>query len=99
MAEPSSIAEDVLVAQFHADLGRHVRQFVDIFDRLLAASGLLGNLSEQTRPRQFFGRSRTCPGRLVNADGVDLDIRLFHEVFDFALGVPAIVITSIGDDE
>ena len=51
------VAEHVLVAQFHSDLGGDVRQLVQIFHRELPAAGLFRDLGQQARPGQLLPAS------------------------------------------
>src|SRR5664280_509553 len=55
------IAENVLVPQLQADFCGDVRQLVHALGRVLPSSGLLGDLRQQTRPREFFRRASAVP--------------------------------------
>jgi hypothetical protein len=92
-------ADQVLVAEFRADLGGNVRHLVHILHRILAPPGLLGDLRQQPRSRGFFRCPAAIRSAFENSHGVDLDVRFAHQVLDFRLRVAAVVVPSVGDQQ
>ncbi len=93
------VAQNVLIAQFHADLGGHVGQFVQIVHLVLPPSGLLGDLGEHAGSGHFLRCAVAAAAVLVESDGVDLHVGFLHQRTDFRLAVTAAVIPAIGDQQ
>src|SRR5450755_427860 len=93
------VADDILIAQFNADLLGDVGELVEVFHGEVPAAGLFGDFAQQAGPAQFFRCTAACGGRLEDADCVNLNIRFAHQVLDFRFGVAAVVVAAVGDDQ
>src|SRR5215472_2063843 len=91
-----TVSEYILVAQLYSNLRRHIGQFIGIRNRKEAATGYLGDFSQQRRPGNFFGLG----GRLAeDTDGINLHIGLFHHRFDLTLSITAVIVAAVRNDQ
>ena len=91
-----TVAKHILVAQLDADFRGYVRQLIRVINGKGPATSHIRDFGQQGGTQALL----LGAGRLVEqADSVDLDVRLFDQGVDFALGVAAVVIAAIGDDE
>src|SRR5262249_8435375 len=91
-----TISQHILVAQLDPNFGGYIGQFVGIVQSKHTAAGHIADLGEQGRAGDFLllgGPSRK------NADRVNLDVGFFDRRLDLALGVAAVVVAAIGNDE
>src|SRR5450755_8055 len=91
-----TISEDVLVTQFNSDLGSHVAQFVGVSDGEGTAACDIRDLSQQLGT---FALLRSLEVSVIEANTVNLHIRLLDHRLDFGFGVAAMVVAAVGDDE
>ena len=50
----------------------------------------------EARPELLLGSGHVA---VVNADGIDQQVGFFHHRLDLALGVAAVVVAAVGDDQ
>ena len=93
------IAQDLLVAQFCADLCSDVRQVVWILYPERRPTGLFRDFVEQCGSVEFLWRSTAISDRVKDANGVELRIRFSHQSLDIFLGVATTIIATIGNDQ
>ena len=93
------IPQNILVAQLRADLRSDVRQVVYILDAESAPAGEFCHFIEQRGAIEFLRSAAAISERLKYADGLQLSIRLPHQPLDIFLAVPAVVISSVRDDQ
>src|ERR1035438_3358617 len=93
------VADNVLVAQFDADLLRDIGEFVEVLHREVPSACLFRDFAQQAGARQLLRGPAASGRRLENADGVDLDVRFAHQVLNFRFGVAAVVVAAVGDDQ
>src|SRR5271165_4355438 len=91
-----TVSENVLVAQFNSYLGGHVGQFIGVSDGEGAAAGDIRDLRQQLRTFAFFGSLEIT---VIQANTVNLHVRLLDHRLDFGFGVAAMVVAAVGDDE
>ena len=66
---------------------------------IIHVNAWFGDFDKKAGPVEFFGGTPPRRYRLINANGVNLDIRFAHQVLDFTLRVPAAVVSSVRDDQ
>src|SRR6266403_6213456 len=91
-----TVSNDILVAQLDANFCGNVRQVVRVINGKSPATGQFGDVTEQGRPEPLFVTSEVM---IVDADGVDKNVRLFDHRTDLAFSIAAMVIAAIGDDQ
>src|SRR5262249_30949590 len=91
-----TISQDVLVAQFDADFCGNIGQVVWIVDGKGAASGELGDITQEAGAEALFFSGEIM---IVDADGVDEYIGLFHGGANLTFSVAAVIVTAVRDDE
>src|SRR5947209_4251958 len=93
------VSDDILVSELYTNFSGNVRQLVQILDRKCAPAGLFGQFVQQAGAVHLLGCSRTRRHTFENPDGIELDVRFSHRVLDFALGIAAGIVATIGNDE
>src|SRR6478752_5418207 len=91
-----TVSEYILVAQLYSNFCSHIRQFVGIVDGKQASASDTGNFAQQRWAGNFLRLRR---GQAEDADRINLHIGLFYHGFDLVLGVAAVVIAAIGNDQ
>src|SRR5712692_2565229 len=93
---PGTVAKQILIAQHDTDALGHAGQIVRIINAKSVPSGYFAHGVQQLRTQGLFqGHELT----VIYADGIDHYISLFYQRRNFPLGIAAVVVTSIGDDE
>src|SRR5229473_3322232 len=85
------ISQNILIAQLHSDFRRRIGQVVQVLHRENPPAGQLRQFAQQRMPVQFF-RCAPVTHRVVDADGIELNVGLLDEVLDVAFRVPTMII-------
>src|SRR5713226_9561996 len=93
------VSHHILVTQLHADFRRRIWQVVQVVHRKRSPARHLGQFAQQRRSVQFLRCAVAIAHGLVDADGVQLNVRLLDVVPDVAFVIPAMIIASIRYDE
>src|SRR5882672_688682 len=91
-----TVSEQVLVAQLNTYFRGDIREIVRVINGKGPPASQFRDIAEQGGAQPFFiGRKEM----IVDADRINEDVRFLHHGPDLALGVAAVVVAPIGDDQ
>ena len=91
-----TVSQHILVAQLNSYFCGNISQIVWIIDGKSPPAGQFGDFAQQGRPQLFFLALEIM---VIQADGINHYIRFFHQGLDLALGIAAVIVATVGDDE
>src|SRR2546428_2687844 len=92
------IPKTLLMAQLLSVFRRRIGRVFRVLPGETPPAGQLRQFAQQRMPVQFF-RCAPVTHRVVDADGIELNVGLLDEVFDVAFRVPTMIIASVGYNE
>src|SRR5882762_3965653 len=93
------VSQNILVAQLLTDFRCDVRQIVWVACREGPSTCEFRDFSEQLRSVELLDRLSAVAYRIKNTDGVQLGVCLSNQTLDVALGIPTMIVATVGDDK